>query len=68
MTLQTKTELYHVKDQPAPARLLLLFFFFGRSLVELKLIASLQVLLGLTSAIELADKIHPIQVPLLVTV
>lgn len=44
------------------------FFFFGRSLVELKLIAFLQVLLGLTSAIELADKIHPIQVPLLVTV
>ena len=27
MTLQTNTELYHVKDQPAPARLLLFFSF-----------------------------------------
>lgn len=30
MTLQTKTELYHVKDQPAPARLLLLFWKVSR--------------------------------------
>lgn len=44
------------------------FFFFGRSLVELEVIAFLQVLLGLTTAIELADKIHLIQVPLLVTI
>jgi len=57
MTLQTNTELYNVKDQPAPARLLL-FFFFGRSLVEQELIAFLQVVLGLATANELADQIH----------